>query len=168
MVLSINPELKRLNPFNPWHILSTGFGSGLFPIAPGTAGSLAALPFCYLLSLTDAPVKILIIILSLFIGIYACQKTTDAIGVDDHGGIVWDEFVGMFISLSFVPNTLGWLIAGFVVFRVFDIWKPWPIRYIDAKLNGGLGIMLDDVIAGLFSLGILEIIKTILILLKIV
>lgn len=95
----------------------------------------------------------------ILIGVYACQKATDAIGIDDHGGIVWDEFVGMFITVACLPNTLAWLIAGFVVFRIFDIWKPWPIGPIDAKLKGGLGIMLDDVIAGVFALVVLKLIE---------
>ena len=156
MKLSINPELKRLSPTNFWHILATGFGSGLSPKAPGTAGSLAAVPFCYLLGLASLPLKATIIVVAFAIGVYACQKATDAIGIDDHGGIVWDEFVGMFITVACLPNTLAWLIAGFVVFRIFDIWKPWPIGPIDAKLKGGLGIMLDDVIAGVFALVVLK------------
>ena len=159
MKLSINPELKRLSPTNFWHILATGFGSGLSPKAPGTAGSLAAVPFCYLLGLASLPLKATIIVVAFAIGVYACQKATDAIGIDDHGGIVWDEFVGMFITVACLPNTLAWLIAGFVVFRIFDIWKPWPIGPIDAKLKGGLGIMLDDVIAGMFALVVLKLIE---------
>ena len=159
MKLSINPELKRLSPTNFWHILATGFGSGLSPKAPGTAGSLAAVPFCYLLGLASLPLKATIIVVAFAIGVYACQKATDAIGIDDHGGIVWDEFVGMFITVACLPNTLAWLIAGFVVFRFFDIWKPWPIGPIDAKLKGGLGIMLDDVIAGVFALVVLKLIE---------
>lgn len=159
MKLSINPELKRLSPTNFWHILATGFGSGLSPKAPGTAGSLAAVPFCYLLGLASLPLKATIIVVAFAIGVYACQKATDSIGIDDHGGIVWDEFVGMFITVACLPNTLAWLIAGFVVFRIFDIWKPWPIGPIDAKLKGGLGIMLDDVIAGVFALVVLKLIE---------
>lgn len=159
MKLSINPELKRLSPTNFWHILATGFGSGLSPKAPGTAGSLAAVPFCYLLGLASLPLKAAIIVVAFAIGVYASQKATDAIGIDDHGGIVWDEFVGMFITVACLPNTLAWLIAGFVVFRIFDIWKPWPIGPIDAKLKGGLGIMLDDVIAGVFALVVLKLIE---------
>jgi len=159
MKLSINPELKRLSPTNFWHILATGFGSGLSPKAPGTAGSLSAVPFCYLLGLASLPLKATIIVVAFAIGVYACQKATDAIGIDDHGGIVWDEFVGMFITVACLPNTLAWLIAGFVVFRIFDIWKPWPIGPIDAKLKGGLGIMLDDVIAGVFALVVLKLIE---------
>ena len=156
MALSINPELKRLSLSNPLHVLAIGFGSGLSPIAPGTAGSLAAIPFCYALGFAGTLTQIAFILFSFIIGVYACQKATDAIGIDDHGGIVWDEFVGMFITMLLLPNTMEWLIAGFVTFRVFDIWKPWPIRPIDAKLKGGLGIMLDDVIAGGFSLVILK------------
>ncbi len=159
MKLSINSELKRLSPTNFWHILATGFGSGLSPKAPGTAGSLAAVPFCYLLGLASLPLKTAIIVVAFAIGVYASQKATDAIGIDDHGGIVWDEFVGMFITVACLPNTLAWLIAGFVVFRIFDIWKPWPIGPIDAKLKGGLGIMLDDVIAGVFALVVLKLIE---------
>lgn len=159
MKLSINPELKRLRLTNPWHILATGFGSGLSPKAPGTAGSLAAIPFCYLLGFASMPLRAGIILAAFLIGVYACQKATDAIGIDDHGGIVWDEFVGMFITMALLPNTGAWLLAGFIVFRIFDIWKPWPIRPIDAHLKGGIGIMLDDVIAGVFSLAVLKAIE---------
>lgn len=159
MRLRMNPELKRLSLCNPWHFLAIGFGSGLSPVAPGTAGSLAAMPACYLLGFAGTLTQSVFILICFVVGVYACQKATDAIGIDDHGGIVWDEFVGMFITMLLLPNTIGWLIAGFVTFRVFDIWKPWPIRPIDAKLKGGLGIMLDDVIAGGFSLVILKVIE---------
>ena len=105
------------------------------------------------------PLRAGIILAAFLIGVYACQKATDAIGIDDHGGIVWDEFVGMFITMALLPNTGAWLLAGFIVFRIFDIWKPWPIRPIDAHLKGGIGIMLDDVIAGVFSLAVLKAIE---------
>ncbi len=86
------------------------------------------------------------------LGVYLCQYTSDALGVHDHGGIVWDEFVGYWITMIAVPLTWQWILLGFVLFRVFDIVKPWPVKVADMKMKGGFGIMLDDVLAGLYAL----------------
>jgi len=85
------------------------------------------------------------------VGIYLCGKTADALGVHDHGGIVWDEIVGYLITMIAVPLDWKWVLVGFILFRIFDIWKPWPIKWVDSKVSGGLGIMLDDVLAGIFA-----------------
>ncbi|MDD6180621.1 MAG: phosphatidylglycerophosphatase A [Desulfovibrionaceae bacterium] len=145
----IKPELRALNPYNPWHIIALGFGSGLSPVAPGTAGSLAALPFCWLLALLPLPWALLAVFCAFWIGVVACQSVDDALGGHDHGAVVWDEFVGMFITTLGLPAHWGLLLAGFVCFRVFDVLKPWPIRWADRRIPGGYGIMLDDVLAGL-------------------
>jgi len=147
----IAPELKRLSLTNPLHWIATGFGSGLSPVAPGTAGSLAAIPF-YLALMYLTPIGYaIVVIISFFLGVWATQNATDAIGIDDHGALVWDEFVGMWITLFNAPMGWLWILIGFILFRVFDILKPWPIRPIDRRLHGGWGIMLDDVLAGIFA-----------------
>lgn len=141
---------------NPIHLLAFGFGSGAAPKAPGTFGTAAAIiPYLFLAELPLLP-YLLVILVSFVAGIYICGKTSEDMGVHDHGGIVWDEFVGLWITLIAVPNHWGWILAGFVLFRIFDIIKPWPIGWADKQVSGGLGIMLDDVIAGVFALGCLQ------------
>ena len=137
---------------NPIHFLSLGFGSGLMPKAPGTFGTLAALPV-YLLMANLSPLIYSLIVVAMFgLGVYLCQKTTDELKVHDHSGIVFDEIVGFLITMIAVPLSWQWIIAGFMLFRLFDIVKPWPISWLDRKVHGGLGIMLDDVLAGVFAL----------------
>ncbi|CZF81631.1 phosphatidylglycerophosphatase A [Grimontia marina] len=150
-----NPNSKvRLS--NPVHLLATGFGSGLSPIVPGTMGTLAAVPFYYLLvSFSPLALAVAIVVGSL-VGIYLCERTSSDMGVHDHGSIVWDEFVGFWITMFLVPVT-DWqvVLAGFIIFRFFDMVKPWPISWLDKKVHGGFGIMLDDIVAGLMSMVIL-------------
>ena len=132
----------RLKMRNPWHLLATGFGSGLSPIVPGTMGSLAAIPFWLLMA--RMPI--------FFIGCLICQRTSDDMKVHDHGSIVWDEFIGMWITLMAIPTvSWEWILTGFFIFRIFDMWKPWPIRWFDRRVSGGFGIMIDDVIAAIFA-----------------
>lgn len=143
----------KLSMKNPIHLLATGFGSGLSPYIPGTIGTLAAIPF-YLLLVSVSPLLLWVaVFIGTFIGIYLCQKTSDDMQVHDHGSIVWDEFIGFWITMLLVPVT-SWqaILAGFILFRFFDMVKPWPISWFDKKVQGGLGIMLDDVIAGLISM----------------
>ncbi|MHC5225640.1 phosphatidylglycerophosphatase A family protein [Ignatzschineria sp. LJL83] len=141
----------------PWQFLASGFGSGLSPVAPGTMGTLMALPFWFLFA-NYLPLwaYILIIIVSTILGIVICQKASDELGVHDHGGIVWDEFVGLWITLLFAPVSWTSAILGFLIFRFFDVLKPWPIKVADQKVSGGFGIMIDDIIAGIFSLIVLQ------------
>lgn len=143
----------------PWQFLASGFGSGMSPVAPGTMGTLMALPFWFLFA-TYLPLwaYILIILVSAIFGIVICQKASDELGVHDHGGIVWDEFVGLWITLLFAPVSWTSAILGFLIFRFFDVLKPWPIKVADQKVSGGFGIMIDDIIAGIFSLIALQII----------
>ncbi|MCA6219768.1 phosphatidylglycerophosphatase A [Photorhabdus antumapuensis] len=143
---------RRLRMSNPWHLLATGFGSGLSPVVPGTMGSAAAIPFWLLLIQFPAWVCWLVIIVGMFFGIMICQRTSDDMKVHDHGSIVWDEFIGMWITLMAIPVVnWQWVLIGFMVFRILDMWKPWPIRWFDRYVHGGLGIMLDDIIAAVFS-----------------
>lgn len=136
---------------NPAHFFALGFGSGLSPVAPGTVGTLAAIPCWLLIGTLDWPLQFAVVVLAFFIGVAFCAVTSRNLGVHDHGGIVWDEFVGLWIALLFAPGSGLALLAGFVLFRLFDIIKPWPIRWLDKKVHGGLGIMIDDVVAGLFA-----------------
>ncbi len=142
---------QRVSLKNPVHFLALGFGSGLIPFMPGTFGSLAALPllipFLYL-----PPATLLIVaVLASAIGIYLCGKTADDMQVHDHGSIVWDEVAGILLTFLWVPLSLWTVLAGFLLFRFFDIVKPWPIGPVDKYVSGGLGIMLDDIIAGLMA-----------------
>lgn len=141
---------------NPVHFLSLGFGSGLFPVAPGTAGTLAAIPVYLLLARLDLSAYLLVTSLMFAVGIYLCGVTSRELGGDDHPAIVWDEIVGYVITMIAVPPKIEWLIAGFLLFRLFDILKPWPIRVLDRSIKGGIGIMLDDVLAGIFAALILQ------------
>jgi phosphatidylglycerophosphatase A len=147
---------------HPVHFFSLGFGSGLVPRAPGTAGTLVGV-LLYLSIGTLHWVYYLSLVVLLFIaGIWICAYTTKALNVADHPAIVWDEIVGYLATMAFAPPGWMWIIAGFISFRVFDIWKPWPIGMIDRQLKGGIGIMMDDVVAAIFSLTLLQIIVYIL------
>ncbi|VAW70545.1 Phosphatidylglycerophosphatase A [hydrothermal vent metagenome] len=137
---------------NPLHFLSLGFGSGLAPKAPGTFGTLAAIPVYILLVQFELWVFIAATVVITAIGIYVCGYTSKALGVHDHSGIVIDEIAGYLITMIAVPFHWKWIILGFILFRFFDILKPWPISWLDKRVDGGFGIMVDDLLAGLFSL----------------
>ncbi|QLG87608.1 phosphatidylglycerophosphatase A [Chitinibacter bivalviorum] len=138
---------------HPAHMLSFGFGSGLAQKAPGTWGTLVALPIFAALQIVLPNPIIFVFCVPLFaLGVYAAELTGRALGVSDYGGIVIDEIVAMMMVLCFTPNTpLAWLLA-FALFRLFDIIKPWPISWFDRRVKGGLGVMLDDLIAALFAI----------------
>lgn len=144
---------------NPVHFFAFGFGSGLSPKAPGTMGTIVALLIHYFfLAEASYLTYSLIICISFFIGVYLCGRSSELLGVNDHSGIVWDEFVGFWISIQLAPAGIGWMLAAFVLFRFFDIIKPWPINYIDRMVHSGWGIMIDDVIAGIYSFLCLQLI----------
>ena len=143
---------------NPIHLLSLGLGSGLSPKMPGTMGSLVGVGLFVLLPVMDWIYHLSLVVVTMVFGIYLCGATAKALQVHDHPAIVWDEIVGIFITFILVPKTWLWLCVGFVLFRFFDILKPWPISLADKHVKGGLGIMLDDVIAGIISLLIIQII----------
>ncbi|MBV1876489.1 MAG: phosphatidylglycerophosphatase A [Pseudomonadales bacterium] len=143
---------------NLWYFLALGFGSGLSRWAPGTMGSLAAVPLYFALNQLDAWLYALLVLMAFLTGVWFCGKVAEDMQVKDPGSIVWDEFVGLWITLFMLPEGWYWVLFGFVTFRIFDIWKPWPIGWFDKNLSGGLGIMVDDVIAGLCSLGIIQLV----------
>jgi len=141
----------------PACFLGLGFGSGLAPKAPGTFGTLAALPVYWLMQDLPLAIYLLITVLAFIAGIWICQKSADWLNKDDPSAVVWDEIVGYLVTMIAVPSGWQWMLAGFVLFRFFDILKPWPISYFDKNLHGGLGIMFDDVVAGLFAAAIIHI-----------
>lgn len=136
---------------NPIHLLAFGFGSGLAAKAPGTFGTLVGLLLFLPLAMLPWYGYVLMLLVTTAAGIWICGRTADDLGIHDHGGIVWDEFVGLWITLFMVPMDWRWILAGFALFRLLDILKPWPIKWADKQVEGGLGIMLDDVLAGIMA-----------------
>ena len=145
-------SVKQIVLRNPIHLISFGFGAGLSPVAPGTMGTLIAIPIYYYLTAFAPVIYLLFVGILFFLGCWCAAKTCDALNTHDHPGIVIDEIVGFLITMLFVPTTWYWIILGFLFFRLFDIWKPWPISAVDQRIKGGIGIMLDDVIAALYGL----------------
>ena len=150
----ISPRLL----LNPVHLLSLGFGSGLSPFAPGTMGTIVAIPVYLLFTHLGSFQYLLASFILFIIGIGLCGTTAKRLGVHDHPAIVWDEIVGYLLTMVAVPIGWVWLVAGFVLFRLFDIWKPWPISYLDRRVHGGFGIMLDDVLAAVYASVVLQVI----------
>ncbi|MCU0842075.1 MAG: phosphatidylglycerophosphatase A [Thiobacillaceae bacterium] len=146
------PPDWRFLAAHPAHFLAFGFGAGLAPKAPGTFGTLVALPLYFLLVGLSAPFYWGLVLLGGLIGIWACGRTGRALGVADHGGIVWDEIVAFLAVLPFAPPTWWGYLLAFALFRLFDIWKPYPIGWLDARVEGGLGVMLDDVLAAGYAI----------------
>ena len=155
-------DLNGLKLSNPAHLAAVGFGSGLAPVAPGTFGTLAAIPLFYLLAMLNIEWYIGVLIVTSLVGFWLCDVTTNAMGVHDHKSIVWDEFVGYWITmlpvLIMYPSIQNggaipfvWVAVGFALFRFFDVLKPFPISWLDKKVEGGFGIMIDDIVAGVFA-----------------
>ncbi len=142
---------------DPVNIVALGFGSGLAPAAPGTFGTLVALPLYWWLALLPPAGYIACVVAASVLGIWICARAGRSLQTEDHPGVVWDEICGYLIAMCAVPRSWQWMLAGFVLFRVFDIVKPWPIRAVDRHVSGGLGVMLDDVLAGLFALVVMQI-----------
>lgn len=148
----MKPSPKALALGTPSGFLAFGFGSGLSRLAPGTMGTLVAIPFAILLKNLSVPVFWMVLLVLFWLGVWVCDRVSRKLGVHDHGGIVWDEMVGYWLTVAFVPLQWTWLLAGFLLFRFFDIYKPWPIRLLDKNVSGGFGIMIDDILAAIFSL----------------
>ena len=146
-----NPDIKFLLA-HPAHFFALGFGSGLLPKAPGTFGTLVGFPLFWLIFNYSFSTQLMIIALLFLFGVYVCDKTGRDLGVSDHGTIVWDEIVAMMLMLTIAH--LHWLtcLLAFLLFRLFDIWKPFPISYFDAKLKNGFGVMFDDLLAALYAM----------------
>ncbi|WP_334324678.1 phosphatidylglycerophosphatase A family protein [Gilliamella apicola] len=148
-----NKDFKKyVQLTNPIHLLAVGLGSGMSPIMPGTMGSAMAIPLWLLFNGLQPYLYWVLIVVAFIFGCFLCQKTSDDTHTHDSGHIVWDEFVGMWITLFFIPQiSVLWIAIAFFAFRVFDMAKPWPIRWFDKRVPGGFGIMVDDVIAAIFS-----------------
>jgi len=155
-VESVSPSVPVSVWRDPWHFLAFGLGSGTLPKAPGTWGSLLALGFLPALQLLPAWSYLALLVAASLFGIWLCGRVARELGVHDHEGIVWDEFVGIWITFWLAPTGLGWVLLGFLLFRLLDILKPWPIGWLDRHLEGGLGIMLDDVLAGICAWALLQ------------
>jgi len=150
---------ERISPrllLHPVDLLALGFGSGLMPKAPGTAGTLAAIPVYLLVQPLAWPSYLALTGVLFVAGIAICAHTAARLGVHDHPGIVWDEIVGYLVAMTLAPAGWPWIATGFVLFRCFDVLKPWPIRWCDRHVHGGFGIMLDDLLAGAFAAGVLQ------------
>ena len=127
------------------------------PTAPGTVGTLAAVPLYFLLRELPVVYYALALLATFALGCWCCDRASKILQVHDHGGIVWDEFVGFWLTLLLAPPQWWWVIVAFLLFRLFDIVKPWPIGWVDKKVSGGVGIMLDDVLAGVYALVVLQV-----------
>ncbi len=147
---------------NPIHLLALGFGTGCVPKMPGTIGTLVGVLFYLPMQTLSWPFYIGVTVVLFSLGVWLCDVTARHLGVHDHGGIVWDEIVGFLITMTAVPPDWRFVLLGFVLFRLFDICKPWPISWLDRKLSGGFGIMSDDVLAGIYALIVLQIIINLL------
>lgn len=143
---------------NPVHLLAIGFGAGASPYAPGTAGTIVAIPLYLLMQLTPLPVYTLILAVMIFVGFWICHVTDSTNNVHDHSSIVWDEIVGYLLTMWAVPANVMWIVLGFLLFRLFDIWKPWPINWVNNNVDGGVGIVVDDLMAAVFAAIILHLI----------
>ena len=144
-------NLARAVMTDPVNFLAFGFGTGLAPFAPGTFGSIPGLVLFWLTMDFGLYVQLGIAVSMTLVGIWICGESARRIGVHDHGGIVWDEIVGMYVTLIMAPVSIVGFVLAFILFRVMDIVKPWPIRDLDHSIHGGLGIMLDDLVAALYA-----------------
>ncbi|MGP1715881.1 MAG: phosphatidylglycerophosphatase A family protein [Methylophilus sp.] len=144
---------------HPLHFLSLGLGTGLFPKAPGTAGTLLGFPLFWMLVSLPIWQQWLGLLLLFLFGIWCCAFTGRALGVSDHGAIVWDEIVAMAAILVTVPVTWAWWGVAFILFRLFDIWKPFPISWADKHVGGGFGVMLDDGLAAVMAIVVLQLMQ---------
>ena len=150
----LRPDKKFLLS-HPAHLLAFGFGAGLMPRAPGTWGTLVALPIFALVRLAGGGSAAVIAVAALLfvVGVWASGVAGRALGVADHGGIVIDEIAAFLLVLAFTPASIAWWVIAFLLFRVFDIVKPWPIRWADRAIKGGFGVMFDDLLAAGFAIG---------------
>jgi phosphatidylglycerophosphatase A len=144
---------------HPAHAIAFGFGAGLAPFAPGTAGSALGWAIGWALGPLHAGIWFFMILILFALGVWACEVTGRNLGVADHGGMVWDEAVAFLLVLSIVPRELAWQAAGFALFRLFDIAKPPPIRSLERRFGGGFGVMFDDIVAAAYTLLVLAVVK---------
>ena len=157
-----DPELRRVALHSPAGFLAFGLGAGLSRYAPGTAGTVAAIPFAVILIQLPAPAYWAALAILFLLGVYVCGAASRELGRHDPGNIVWDEMVGYWLTVAMLPATWVWWLAAFLAFRFFDILKPWPISSLDRSVQGGLGIMLDDIVAALYAMAVLAVLQRLL------
>ncbi len=137
---------------HPAHFIALGFGCGLVPAGPGTVGTAATIPLYWALASFLPPLAIAFLAIPLFfVGVWACDVTGRHLGASDHGAMVWDEIVAFLPLLALASASLVLQLVAFVLFRLFDIWKPYPIRQVERRVKGGLGVMVDDLIAAAYA-----------------
>lgn len=141
----------------PSHFIAFGFGAGAIPVAPGTFGTLIAVPFYLLMQPLSHHMYLFLLLLIIIGSSWLCDKISNEIGVEDHQGMCLDEIVGYLVTMYGAPFGLKWMVIGFILFRLFDIWKPWPIKQVDERVKNGFGMILDDVLAGIYALIVLHI-----------
>lgn len=144
---------------DPIQLLACGLGTGAMPYAPGTFGTLLAVPLYWFMQPLSIVWYVGLTGLLFVVGIWLCGYTANKLGVHDHGGIVWDEVVGYLITMTFAPTGWVWIVLGFLLFRLFDILKPFPVRWLDQHVSGGFGIMVDDVLAGVYAIAGLYVVQ---------
>lgn len=154
----MNTSITREVFTSPVSFLAFGFGVGLIPFIPGTCGTLIAIPFYLLLQFLPWQLYLAFVLGAFIFGIWLCDVSEKIIGIKDYSGIVWDEIVGYWLTMFLAPPRWEWILLGFVLFRLFDILKPWPINWLNQKVVGGFGIMLDDLMAALFSFILLQVV----------
>jgi phosphatidylglycerophosphatase A len=146
---------------NPVHMLAFGFGAGCSPKAPGTMGTLLAVGLYLPLAHLPLGGYLLVLLGVTLVGFWVCGRAAKDLGVHDHPGIVWDEIAGYLLTMTAAPSGWAWIVLGFALFRLFDIWKPWPIGWLDRRVGGGVGIMLDDLVAGVLAAACLQLVAAI-------
>jgi phosphatidylglycerophosphatase A len=157
-----DPDLRRIALRSPAGFFAFGLGAGLSRYAPGTVGTVVAIPFALILIQLPTAAYWAVLAILFFFGVFVCGAASRELGRHDPGNIVWDEMVGYWLTVALLPTTWVWWLAGFVAFRVFDILKPWPIRGLDRNVRGGLGIMLDDIVAALYAIAVLAALQRLL------
>lgn len=143
----------------PSHFIAFGFGAGAIPVAPGTFGTLMAIPFYLFMQSFSHGVYLFLLLLIIVGSSWLCDTVSKEIGVEDHQGMCLDEIVGFLVTMYAAPHHFKWIVIGFILFRIFDITKPWPIRQVDERIKNGFGMILDDVLAGIYALVILHILS---------
>ncbi|RDI45175.1 phosphatidylglycerophosphatase A family protein [Aquicella lusitana] len=146
---------------NPLYFIAFGLGSGAVPFAPGTFGTLMAIPFYLLLRPLPLGIYLLVVLAFVILSSLLCEHISRNIHLHDHPGMCIDEFAGFFVAMINAPHGFSWILLGFLLFRLFDIWKPWPIYFLDKNVHGGFGMVLDDVVAGLYAMIVIQLIGVI-------
>ncbi len=153
-----SPELPDKLWRDPLYFIAFGLGSGAMPFAPGTFGTLFAIPFYLLLQSLSLVAYLIFVIVFIVFSAWISERVSRDIHIHDHPGMCIDEFAGFFVTMIHAPHGFVWVVLGFLLFRLFDIWKPWPIHVLDEKVPGGFGMVLDDIVAGIFAMVVIQII----------